>query len=69
LQQACIAWPFEPSETWFVVDDERDVEAARRAGCLPALVRTGKGRTTEALVPDVLVHDDLLSFARWLLRA
>jgi D-glycero-D-manno-heptose 1,7-bisphosphate phosphatase len=67
LQQACIAFPFEPTDTWFVVDAARDVEAARRARCRPALVRTGKGRATEPLVADVPVFDDLLTFARWLL--
>jgi D-glycero-D-manno-heptose 1,7-bisphosphate phosphatase len=66
LQQACIAVPFTASETWFVVDAARDVEAARRAGCRPALVRTGKGRATESLVTDVPVYDDVLAFARWL---
>jgi D-glycero-D-manno-heptose 1,7-bisphosphate phosphatase len=68
LEQACIAVPFEPGETWFVVDAARDVEAARRAGCRPALVRTGKGRATEPMLDgDVPVHNDLLAFARWLL--
>jgi D-glycero-D-manno-heptose 1,7-bisphosphate phosphatase len=69
LEQACIAFPFEPGETWFVVDAARDVEAARRAGCRPALVRTGKGRATEPLVPDVPAWDDVLAFATWLVDA
>jgi D-glycero-D-manno-heptose 1,7-bisphosphate phosphatase len=64
LDQARAAWPFVPEETWFVVDAERDIEAARRALVLPALVRTGKGRVTETRVHDVPVWDDLLAFAR-----
>jgi D-glycero-D-manno-heptose 1,7-bisphosphate phosphatase len=67
LEQACIAWPYQPSESWFVADARRDIEAARRSGCRPALVRTGKGRATEPMVPDVPAFDDLLAFATWLL--
>ena len=67
LEHARAAWPHDPVETWFVVDAERDVEAARRAGCRPALVRTGKGRATEPAVTDVPAWDDLLAFTNWLL--
>ena len=67
LELARQAWPHDPAATWFVVDAERDVEAARRAGCRPALVRTGKGRATEPAVADVPVWDDLLAFTEWLL--
>ena len=67
LEHARAAWPHEPSETWFVLDAERDVEAARRAGCRPALVRTGKGRATEPTLTDVPAWDDLLAFTDWLL--
>jgi D-glycero-D-manno-heptose 1,7-bisphosphate phosphatase len=67
LEHAREAWPHDPSETWFVVDAERDVEAARRAGCRPALVRTGKGRATEPTVRGVPAWDDLLAFTEWLL--
>jgi D-glycero-D-manno-heptose 1,7-bisphosphate phosphatase len=67
LEQARVAWPFEPAETWFVADAERDIEAARRAGVRPALVRTGKGRATEQLALDVPVWEDLAAFAEWLL--
>lgn len=66
LEQAREELGFDPAETWFVVDAGRDIEAARRFGCRPALVRTGKGRATEPDYPDVTVWDDLLSFARWL---
>lgn len=67
LEQAREVWPHEPAETWFVVDAERDVEAARRAGCRPALVRTGKGRATEPMLTGIPAWDDLLTFTRWLL--
>ena len=43
IEQAAREWGFAPAQTWFVGDAERDVAAARAAGCRPALVRTGKG--------------------------
>jgi D-glycero-D-manno-heptose 1,7-bisphosphate phosphatase len=67
LEHARAAWPHDPAATWFVVDAERDVEAARRAGCRPALVRTGKGRATEPTVTGVPAWDDLLAFTQRLL--
>ena len=67
LEQARVAWPFEPAATWFVGDAPRDIEAARRVGVQPALVRTGKGAVTERDHPDVPVWDDLAAFAGWLL--
>jgi D-glycero-D-manno-heptose 1,7-bisphosphate phosphatase len=66
LEQARAAWSFDPSVTWFVADDGRDIEAARRFGCRPALVRTGKGAATASAYPDVPVFDDLVQFARFL---
>ncbi len=56
---------FNPDETWFVGDAGRDIEAARRFGARPALVRTGKGAATATEYPDVPVWDDLDAFARW----
>ena len=49
-----------------VGDDARDLEAAARAGVASALVRTGKGRRTEAQPGHVQVpaYDDLLQLAR-----
>ncbi len=44
-------------------DSMRDIEAARTAGALPILVRTGNGAKTERRLPsdsDVAVYDDLL---------
>jgi D-glycero-D-manno-heptose 1,7-bisphosphate phosphatase len=55
------------SESLLVGDAPRDLEAAARAGVKAALVRTGKGRKTEALLKDgadVPTYDDLLQFAR-----
>ncbi len=66
--QARVAWPFDPGQTWFVADADRDIEAARRAGVKPALVRTGKGAATERAFPEVPAWDDLAAFTDWLLR-
>lgn len=56
-----------------VGDSLRDLQAAAAAGALPYLVRTGKGRKTEAegdLPAGTLVFDDLAQFANaWLARA
>jgi D-glycero-D-manno-heptose 1,7-bisphosphate phosphatase len=53
-------------ESLVVGDDHRDLEAARRAGVAAALVRTGKGRRTEAAAGDAVlaVYDDLPQLAR-----
>jgi D-glycero-D-manno-heptose 1,7-bisphosphate phosphatase len=54
------------AETLLVGDDQRDLEAAARAGVQAALVRTGKGRQTEAGLRGgaVPVYDDLLALAQ-----
>ena len=54
-----------------VGDDRRDLEAAERAGVAAALVRTGKGRRTEALlgIAAVPAYDDLHELARAILAA
>src|ERR1700683_1933049 len=54
------------SETIALGDAERDLIAAWRAGVQAALVRTGKGKATEAQLRGlgVSVYDDLVSFAR-----
>jgi D-glycero-D-manno-heptose 1,7-bisphosphate phosphatase len=64
LEQAQGAYGFDPAVTWFVVDAERDVAAAQRFGCRPALVRTGKGERAIAAHPDVPAFADLADFAR-----
>lgn len=50
-------------------DARRDLEAARTAGALPVLVRTGKGRATldEGLPYEVSVFDDLARAVAWIL--
>jgi D-glycero-D-manno-heptose 1,7-bisphosphate phosphatase len=57
------------SDSIVVGDDRRDVEAAERAGVAAALVRTGKGRRTEALLGKAAVpaYDDLRELARAIL--
>ncbi|MGB6449876.1 MAG: HAD-IIIA family hydrolase [Steroidobacteraceae bacterium] len=59
------------SETLVVGDDARDLEAAARAQVAAALVRTGKGRNTEARMGVsrtaelvVSVYDDLAALAQ-----
>jgi D-sedoheptulose 7-phosphate isomerase len=65
LDQSGIA----PDATLVVGDDQRDLEAARRAGVAAALVRTGKGRATESKLAGLAVpaYDDLPALARALL--
>lgn len=52
-------------ESLVVGDDQRDLEAAHRAGVAAALVRTGKGRRTEEIMGDgaVTAYDDLKQLA------
>lgn len=57
------------ADSLVVGDDERDLEAAARAGVQAALVRTGKGRETEARLAGrsgMVVYDDLRALARGL---
>jgi len=62
------------AETLLVGDDERDLEAAARAGVAAALVRTGKGREIAAELGSrapvdgraIAVFDDLRALARHL---
>lgn len=53
----------------FVGDSASDLLAAKAAGARPILVRTGKGRRTEAGhgLPGIPVYDDLAAFAAELL--
>ena len=64
VDEALAAGGFAPSETVFIGDDLRDLEAGRTAGTAVALVRTGKGADMEATlggssVGPVEVFDDL----------
>jgi len=61
----------------FIGDSLRDLQAASAFGCIPTLVRTGKGRAAELALrsdncdipdpDDIPVYDDLASAARALL--
>ena len=51
-------------------DSLRDLQAAWEAGCLPILVKTGKGlKTLEegGLPPQTLIREDLQDAARWII--
>jgi D-glycero-D-manno-heptose 1,7-bisphosphate phosphatase len=56
----------EVGTTCFVGDSERDLIAARRAGCEPVLVRSGNGGATERATRCHYVFDDLAEFAAFL---
>lgn len=58
------------ADSLVVGDAERDLEAAARAGVRAVLVRTGKGRATEAGGggKDVRIYDDLSQLARELVE-
>lgn len=66
LLRAAEAAGIPASATVAVGDDLRDLEAAEAAAIAPVLVRTGKGRRTEAALarPRIAVFDDLRAFAR-----
>lgn len=56
-----------------VGDSLRDLQAGQAHGCVPILVRTGKGRRTEAGLittpfKDALVVDDLTAAVDWILE-
>ncbi|SFU50518.1 D-glycero-beta-D-manno-heptose 1,7-bisphosphate 7-phosphatase [Halomonas korlensis] len=56
--------------SWIVGDSLRDLEAGESLGCRSALVRTGKGRRTEAKrigLERAMVFEDLDGFVDWLL--
>lgn len=66
LREALARFGAAAAETPMIGDDLRDLEAAAAVGCRRVLVRTGKGRATQAagLPPHVLpvaVYEDLWS--------
>lgn len=63
IEQARADFGFDCRETWLVGDAERDVEAARNAGCRPALVRSGKSLACMD-TGGLAVFEDLGEFAR-----
>lgn len=63
---------FELNDTFAIGDSLRDLQAARAAGALPVLVRTGNGRDTEASLSttwQVGVYDNLSDAADALLNS
>ncbi len=56
---------------WMVGDSRRDLEAGIVKGCHPVLVRTGKGKKTEANenLEHVWLFDDLAAFVDYLIES
>ena len=71
IQAAVARSGIAASDSIVVGDARRDLEAAARAGVAAALVRTGKGRRTEALLcnSSIPTYDDLRELARAILSA
>ncbi len=72
LEQVEAALGLAVAGEYMVGDSLRDLKAARAAGALPVLVRTGFGRITErelSIEDEVAVFDDLAAFVGWLLAA
>ena len=72
LLEALGEFSASPAETPMVGDALRDLQAACSAGCIPHLVRTGKGAQTEQnegfkVLGEIAVHDNLAAFADQLL--
>lgn len=66
IHEALARSRFSAAETIVVGDDQRDLEAASRAGVRSVLVRTGKGRRTELSLPhgrEIPIYDDLAQLA------
>jgi D-glycero-D-manno-heptose 1,7-bisphosphate phosphatase len=71
LAQAMAELKHPPEQTAFVGDSLRDMQAALAARCLPVLVRTGNGASSENSAREIgvnLVFDDLAAATDWLLR-
>ena len=71
LFQIAQKFDIDLKQTVFVGDSFSDIQAARMAGAIPAMVQTGKGmRTIEkhGFYEDVRVYTDLAHFARELIR-
>lgn len=66
--QAHAKYGFDFAETWMVGDADRDIKAARNAGCRPARVLTGWGAMSNNEDASVPVFADLLAFSNFLVR-
>ena len=71
IHEALARSGFGAAESLVVGDDQRDLEAASRAGVNAALVRTGKGRKTEMTLRGnaIPTYDDLPQLVRALLAS
>ena len=72
LYQIARRFDVDLNRTVVVGDSITDIQAAKMANALPALVRTGKGEYTMQNFPDALdvpVYEDLAHFARDTLRS
>ena len=69
LQQIAGHYQADLSDVYFIGDNFSDITAAQNAGCLFALVRTGKGaKVEEELIrrgQPYPVFDDLFAFTDW----
>lgn len=65
LHDAATRFDIDLEASVMIGDKLADVEAARAAGCLPILVRSGYGAEQESLVPaGTAVYDDLYAAVR-----
>ncbi|HEY2590682.1 MAG TPA: D-glycero-beta-D-manno-heptose 1,7-bisphosphate 7-phosphatase [Steroidobacteraceae bacterium] len=67
IREAIARSGISAEESLVIGDDDRDLRAAEHAGVRAALVRTGKGRATEARLAGrsaTIVYDDLRALAR-----
>ncbi len=71
LKRAMSELNHSPEQTTFVGDSLRDMQAALAAHCLPVLVRTGNGASSEADARAIgvdQIFDDLAAATDWLLH-
>jgi D-glycero-D-manno-heptose 1,7-bisphosphate phosphatase len=67
IREAIARSGISAEESLVIGDDDRDLRAAEHAGVRAALVRTGKGRATEARLAGrsaIVVYNDLRALAR-----
>ena len=67
LHQLATRHQFDLSQTIYIGDSVKDIEAAEAAGCKPALVLTGNGKASHRKRPDVSYANDLAAWSQRLL--
>ncbi len=70
LLKLCASLGVNQKDTWFVGDSLSDLNCAINASCKPALVLTGKGKTTvenNVISENIPVFDDLNQFVNFIL--